>query len=198
MVDALGSVLNTLNQSAGSEPLAGSDAETLSRRLALFESFGITPALARQAAHFEFVTSLLDIAELSTKSATPLSVVASVYLTLDEQLRIGEIRRRILALPRDDRWDSLPRASMRDDLAAEHLALTSAVLQTSTPSPATPADPTTNWVTTHAPAITRHLALVTETAQTTTNPLASLSVVLRQLRTLGRICLDAPTGGTPH
>jgi NAD-specific glutamate dehydrogenase len=87
---------------------------------------------------------------------------------------------------------------MRDDLAAEHLALTSAVLQTSTADPATSAGPTTNWVTTHAPAITRHLALVTETAQTTTNLLASPSVVLRQLRTLGRICLDAPTGGTPH
>jgi NAD-specific glutamate dehydrogenase len=73
---------------------------------------------------------------------------------------------------------------MRDDLAAEHLALTSAVLQTSTPDLATPTDPTTTWITTHAPAITHHLALVTETAQTTTNPLASLSVVLRQLRTL--------------
>jgi glutamate dehydrogenase len=183
-VVALGSFLDALSQSAGPEPLAGSDAETLSRRLALFESFGITPALARQAAHFEFVTSLLDIAELSTKSAQPLDVVASIYLTLDDQLRIGEIRRRILALPRDDRWDSLARASMRDDLAAEHLALTSAVLQTPTPDPATPTGPTTTWITTHAPAITRHLALVTETAQTTTNPLASLSVVLRQLRTL--------------
>jgi hypothetical protein len=53
MVDALGSVLDTLNQSAGSEPLAGSDADTLlRRRLALFESFGMTSALARQAAHF--------------------------------------------------------------------------------------------------------------------------------------------------
>ncbi len=183
-VAALGGVLDTLNQHGGSEPAAGSDAETLSRRLALFESFGITPALARQGAHFEFVTSLLDIAELSTKSATPLDVVASIYLTLDDQLRIGEIRRRILGLPRDDRWDSLARASMRDDLAAEHLALTSSVLQTSTPNPATPTDPVTNWITSHAPAISRHLALVIETAQTTTNPLASLSVVLRQLRTL--------------
>jgi glutamate dehydrogenase len=195
-VVALGSVLDALSQSAGPEPLAGSDAETLSRRRALFESFGITPALARHAAHFEFVTSLLDIAELSTKSARPLDVVANIYLTLDDQLRIGEIRRRILALPRDDRWDSLARASMRDDLAAEHLTLTSAVLQTpptgtprdprSTPagSDASPTDPTTTWITTHAPAITRHLALVTETAQTTTNPLASLSVVLRQLRSL--------------
>jgi hypothetical protein len=54
----------------------------------------------------------------------------------------------------------------------------------STPDPATPTGPVTNWITTHTTAITRHLALVTETAQTTTNPLASLSLVLRQLRTL--------------
>jgi glutamate dehydrogenase len=184
MADALGSVLDALSQFAGPEPLAGSGAETLNRRLALFESFGITPALARQVAHFEFVTSLLDIAQLSTKSANPLDLVASIYLTLDDQLRIGEIRRRILALPRDDRWDSLARASMRDDLAAEHLALTSAVLQSLASSDASSTDPVANWITTHTPAITRHLALVTETAQTTTNPLASLSVVLRQLRTL--------------
>jgi glutamate dehydrogenase len=183
-IASLGAVLDTLSNAVGSDLLPGSDAETLRNRLARFASLGVSPELARQAAYFEFITSLLDIAELSTKSARPLDVVASVYLTLDDQLRIGEIRRRILALPRDDRWDALARASMRDDLAAEHLALTSAALQTPT-APAAPTDPTTTWITTHAPAITRHLALVTETAQTTTNPLASLSVVLRQLRTLG-------------
>jgi NAD-specific glutamate dehydrogenase len=86
-----------------------------------------------------------------------------------------------------------------DDLAAEHLALTSTVLQTPTGSNASATDPVASWITTHTPAITRRLALVTETAQTTTNPLASLSVVLRQLRKQDRViivqcCAARPTG----
>jgi NAD-specific glutamate dehydrogenase len=183
MVDALGSVLDALSQFAGPEPLAGSGAETLNRRLALFESFGITPALARQVAHFEFVTSLLDIAQLSTKSAKPLDLVANIYLTLDDQLRIGEIRRRILALPRDDRWDSLARASMRDDLAAEHLALTSAVLRTPTPNPHTHRP---NHHLDHRPRSRNHPSASPRNRNRPNHhePPRLASVVLRQLRTL--------------
>jgi glutamate dehydrogenase len=187
-VSLLGATLDTLHDSGGSEPPAGSDAETLYRRVTQFQSFGIEGLLARQAAQFEFVTSLLDIASLATTSARPLGRVAEIFFSLDDQLRIGEVRRRILALPRDDRWDALARASLRDELAGEHLLLTAAVVE-STSSELGSAEAVRRWIETNALAVQRHLDLVSEVTQTitTTSALAPLSVILRRLRTLADV-----------
>ncbi len=178
----LTTVLDQLDQAAGEEPTTGSDAEALRRRIELFTSYGVEPELARQAAQFEFATSLLDVIELSGTSGWPQDVVARVYLSLDDRLAIGALRRRILRLPRNDRWDSLARASLRDDLSAEHLALTGSVLRS--PSATSGADPVTSWIETRNEAVQRHLDLVAETDVASGAALAPLSVVLRQLRTL--------------
>jgi glutamate dehydrogenase len=185
-VSSLVTTLDAINNTAGSEPLAGSDAEVLRGRLARFQSFGIDEALARQATHFEFVTSLLDIAELSRKTSHPLADVADVFLELDRRFRITEIRRRIETLPRDDRWDGLARAALRDDLASEHLTLASVVLNDSTLRALAPAAAVAQWIDSRGVTVQRHLDLMTEIAQTSTNHLSGLSVVLRRLRTLAR------------
>jgi glutamate dehydrogenase len=182
-VALLGATLDHLSDSVGAEPSVGSDADTLRRRLERFQSFGIAEPLARQAAHFEFVTSLLDIAALSTRSTRPLNDVADVFLALDDRLLLGEVRRRILSLPRDDRWDALARASLRDDLAAEHLALTAAAL--ASPGPSDTEGAVQRWMDSRSDVVQRHLDLVNEVSHTTTaNALAPLSVILRRLRSL--------------
>ncbi len=178
----LSQVLDRVDADAGADPVAGSDAETLRRRVERFTAFGVSNDIARQAAHFEFVTSLLDIIDLAATSGWPRDVVARVYLTLDDRLRIGSLRRRILRLSRDDRWDALARASLRDDLSAEHLALTASVLRN--PASSGMSDPVSAWIGSRDAAVQRHLDLVSETEDTTGTALASLSVVLRQLRTL--------------
>ncbi len=178
----LSTVLDQVDEAAGETPAAGSDAEALRRRIERFESFGLPEGLARQGAQFEFATSLLDVVELAGTSGWPRDVVARVYLGLDDRLQIGALRRRILGLARNDRWDALARASLRDDLSAEHLALTASVLRN--PEAGGMSDPVSAWLSTRAEAVQRHLDLVAETQDAAGAPLASLSVVLRQLRAL--------------
>jgi glutamate dehydrogenase len=51
-----------------------------------------------------------------------------VQQCLAERLGLVPLRERVIALPRDRRWNSMARASLRDDLAAEQAALTADVL----------------------------------------------------------------------
>ena len=50
-------------------------------------------------------------------------------LRLDQHLQLDWLRERILRLPRDDRWQTLARAALRDDLYAVRASLTAEVLQ---------------------------------------------------------------------
>jgi NAD-specific glutamate dehydrogenase len=71
---------------------------------------------------------------------------------------------------------------MRDDLAAEHLSLTASVLRN--PASSGMSDPVSAWIASRESAVQRHLDLVAETDTSKGAAIASLSVVLRQLRTL--------------
>ena len=54
--------------------------------------------------------------------------VARVHFALAERLGLSLLVARILALPRDDRWQTMARAALRDDLHAVHAQLTAQVL----------------------------------------------------------------------
>ncbi|WP_232676175.1 NAD-glutamate dehydrogenase [Nocardioides sp. R-C-SC26] len=55
--------------------------------------------------------------------------VARLHLVLGERLGLPRLVRRILALPRDDRWQTMARATLRDDLHAVHAELTRQVIE---------------------------------------------------------------------
>ena len=92
------------------------------------------------------------------------------------------VRDRILSLPRADRWDALARAALRDDLAGEHASLTAAVLSTSPDEPVS--ERFDRWVDAHPAAVERHLATAREVDDSGIATVATMSVVLRQLRSL--------------
>ena len=48
---------------------------------------------------------------------------AEVYFDLADRLQITRLRDRITALPREDRWSTMARAALRDDLYAAHASL---------------------------------------------------------------------------
>ena len=54
--------------------------------------------------------------------------MARVHFALGERLGLPALVGRILALPRDDRWQTMARAALRDDLHAVHAQLTAQVL----------------------------------------------------------------------
>ena len=147
-------------------------------------SDGSPTELATRVAALDLFPAALDIARLTIIGQTDANVdaTARVYFTLDERLGLGTLRDRIVALPRNDRWDALARSALRDDLAGEHSALTAAVLATTTTSEQY--DQYEAWSTLHAPAIRQHLTTMREVEEGGPSTIASLSVVLRGLRSL--------------
>ena len=76
----------------------------------------------------------------------------AVHFALGERLGLPALVQRILALPRDDRWQTMARAALRDDLHSVHAQLTAQVLATTVRDDPAPArgrspgrTPTTSW-----------------------------------------------------
>ncbi|MCL2734845.1 MAG: NAD-glutamate dehydrogenase, partial [Actinomycetia bacterium] len=89
---------------------------------------GVPEELATQVAGFSSAFPILDMVDVAHRTGnTPLEV-AEVYFDLADRLQITQLLDRIILLPRDDRWQSMARAAIREDLFAAHAALTADVL----------------------------------------------------------------------
>ena len=77
----------------------------------------------------------------SRRTSTP-TLVARVHFALAQRLGLDRLMSRITALPREDRWSTMARAALRDDLHTAHARLTAQVVALGGPSgePA-PSDP---------------------------------------------------------
>jgi glutamate dehydrogenase len=90
---------------------------------------------------------------------------------------------RILALPRDDRWQTMARAALRDDLHTVHAQLTNQVLAATDPG-ADAADRVAAWEASDGDAIVRAAATFEEICSDDSADLARMSVALRVVRSL--------------
>jgi glutamate dehydrogenase len=127
--------------------------------------------------------SALDITSVARSTRRPVGEVAEVYFALDEYLKLDWLRGRILDLPRDDRWQSLARAALREDLHVVHSAIAAEVLRTSTPG-ARGHEQVTGWVEMIEAATNRCLRLLGDIINSGRADLATLSVALREIRSL--------------
>jgi glutamate dehydrogenase len=107
--------------------------------------------------------------------------VAPVYFTTSEQFGIDLMLTRVTKLPRDDRWDSLARGALRYDLYAVLKALTTSVLDSSTPDMA-PKERTLAWSQTNAESLARANAALAGIQRLDNPGISALSVALRILR----------------
>ena len=169
------------------ELLPATERSVVDRRIERWVGSGIPAALASHVARMEHLPAALDIVRLAQQGSPagePWSVddVAAVYFAIDDRLGLGAIRERILALPRDDRWDALARAALRDDLATEHAALTAVVLAADLS--VEPRHRLDSWTAQHPSTVDRHLAVTREIQECAVSNIATMSVVLRELRTL--------------
>jgi glutamate dehydrogenase len=108
--------------------LRGDDLAVFSARAADLEAAGVPTDLARRTAGLLASLTLLDIVEQSHLRGWDLEEVAGVFFAMSARLRIDELLDRVAALPQDDRWGSMARAAMRDDLYAVLTALTASVI----------------------------------------------------------------------
>ncbi|MFE7299657.1 NAD-glutamate dehydrogenase [Streptomyces sp. NPDC057579] len=165
--------------------LQGSDLEWYQTILEELTDAGVPEQLAVQVSGFSSVFPALDIVAIADRSGKEPLAVAEVYYDLGDRLRINQLLDRILELPRNDRWQSMARASIREDLFAAHAALTSDVLSVGDGS-ASPQERFSAWEEANAAILTRARATLEEIHGSEGFDLANLSVAMRTMRTLLR------------
>ncbi|WP_436775427.1 NAD-glutamate dehydrogenase [Yinghuangia sp. YIM S09857] len=165
--------------------LRGSDLEWMDGLYQQFTEAGVPHELATVVAGFSSAYAALDIVEVSRDSGHGVIEVAEVYFDLVDRLPIAMMLDRIIELPRDDRWKSMARASLREDLYAAQAGLTFDVLSSGGPED-TPELRFKAWEERNASVINRARTTLEELQEAETYDLATLSVAMRVIRTLLR------------
>ncbi|MGE5292875.1 MAG: NAD-glutamate dehydrogenase [Micromonosporaceae bacterium] len=162
--------------------LTGRDLAGFEERRDSFMGRGVPLELAELTAGMVPAYSTFDIVEIASNAGRSVDEVAEVYFDLAERLQITRIRERIIALPKDDRWNTMARAALRDDLYAAHAALTRDVLVVS--GSGTPEERLAFWSERNESAVIRARHTLTEIWESERFTVATLSVALRAIRTL--------------
>jgi glutamate dehydrogenase len=162
--------------------LTGSDLTGFDERRDAFTSRGVPLDLAERTASMVPAYSAFDIVDIAVRLKRPYEEVAEVYFDLADRLQITRLRDRITALPRDDRWNTMARAALRDDLYSAHAALARDVLEVT--EPGSPDERLAAWVQRNDSAVRRAAQTLTEIWETDRFTVATLSVAVRAVRTL--------------
>ncbi|MFI8438726.1 NAD-glutamate dehydrogenase [Streptomyces sp. NPDC079020] len=165
--------------------LMGADLDWYRSILDELTSVGVPDELATRVAGFSSAFPALDIVAIAERTGKAPLAVAEVYYDLADRLRITQLMDRIIELPRADRWQSMARASIREDLYAAHAALTADVLGVGNGT-STPEERFRAWEEKNAAILTRSRATLEEIQSSDAFDLANLSVAMRTMRTLLR------------
>ncbi|WP_055701684.1 NAD-glutamate dehydrogenase [Streptomyces silaceus] len=165
--------------------LRGSDLEWYEGIRDELAEAGVPEELARRVAGFSSAFPALDIVAVADRMGKEPMAVAEVYYDLADRLRITQLMDRIIELPRADRWQSMARASIREDLYAAHAALTADVLAVGNGA-STPEQRFKAWEEKNAPILSRARTTLEEIQSSDAFDLANLSVAMRTMRTLLR------------
>ncbi|MFD7263300.1 NAD-glutamate dehydrogenase [Streptomyces sp. NPDC059874] len=163
----------------------GADLEWYQSILDELTGEGVPEELAAKVAGFSSAFPTLDIVATSDRTGVDPLGVAEVYYDLADRLDITQLMDRIIELPRSDRWQSMARASIREDLFAAHAALTADVLAVGN-GDSTPEERFKAWEEKNAALIGRARTTLDEIRGSDDFDLANLSVAMRTMRSLLR------------
>ena len=146
-------------------------------------SAGVPEDLASRVAVLPPAYMLLNIVEIARREDLDPTEVARVHFALGERLGLPGLVQRILALPRNDRWQTMARAALRDDLHSVHAQLTAQVLAATDRDDAAPAR-VVAWEAANDVVVPRASGTLAEICADEQADLARLSVGLRVVRGL--------------
>ncbi|MFI5956832.1 NAD-glutamate dehydrogenase [Cryptosporangium sp. NPDC051539] len=149
------------------------------------EEEGVPADLADRVTAALYGFGLLDVVELAHHTELSGRDLAKLYYTLSERFRVDEMLDRISALPRADRWQALARLALRYDLYSALDSLTREVLRR-VPGEMTAQERVDRWADANADTISRALTTLGLLAEDAPSDLATLTVVLRQIRAVVR------------
>ncbi|BBC33655.1 Bacterial NAD-glutamate dehydrogenase [Streptomyces graminofaciens] len=165
--------------------LRGADLEWYQKIYDELTGAGVTDVLATRVAGFSSAFPALDVVSVADRMGKEPLAVAEVYYDLADRLGITQLMDRIIELPRADRWQSMARAAIREDLYAAHSALTADVLAAGNGT-STPEQRFKVWEQKNAAILGRARTTLEEIRSSDSFDLANLSVAMRTMRTLLR------------
>ncbi|WP_405925277.1 NAD-glutamate dehydrogenase [Streptomyces sp. NBC_00035] len=165
--------------------LRGADLEWYQQIFDELSGAGVPDELATRVAGFSSAFPTLDIVAVAERTGKEPMGVAEVYYDLADRLGITQLMDRIIELPRADRWQSMARASIREDLYAAHAALVADVLSVGNGT-STPEQRFKAWEERNAAILGRARTTLEEIRSSDAFDLANLSVAMRTMRTLLR------------
>jgi glutamate dehydrogenase len=165
--------------------LTGRDLAGFEERRDSYSDLGVPAELAERVAAMVPTYSAFGIVQAAASAKHGIEETAEVYFDLADRLQITRLRDRITALPRDDRWSTMARAALRDDLYAAHASLTQDVLGVSGPDGArSPEERRAAWASRNEAAVAMATQTLGEIWESERFTFTTLSVALRAVRTL--------------
>lgn len=163
--------------------MTGRELAAYQDRCERLEGEGVPSDLASRVAVLPPAYVLLGIVEVAAREELDPADVARVHFALGERLGLAALVQRILGLPRDDRWQTMARAALRDDLHDVHTQLTAQVLATTSADDPAPVR-IAAWEDADGVLVPRAAATLEEICADDAADLARLSVGLRVVRGL--------------
>jgi glutamate dehydrogenase len=160
------------------------DREALERQREQLVEAGVPSELAKRVAILGPIFSALDIADVAGETGRSLAATAAAYFTLGDRLKLHWLRGHIEALPRDNRWRTLARAALRDDLYDQQAALTAEILHSVPDEDLSALERINAWVETKPEQVERTLQVLADINSSGSFDLSTLSVALREMRNL--------------
>ncbi|MGI8901218.1 MAG: NAD-glutamate dehydrogenase domain-containing protein, partial [Nocardioides sp.] len=163
--------------------LTGRELDAFEARRDAFMAQGVPEDLATRVAVMPPAYAVLSIVETAKRDGLDPLEVTRIHFALGDRLGLATLVERILALPRDDRWQTMARAALRDDLHSVHARLTAQLLAETSSEKSVPTR-IADWEEDGEVVVSRAVATLEEICSDTDADLARLSVGLRLVRTL--------------
>ena len=168
-----------------SEWLRGDDKAIVEKEAAEFVRQGASADLGYMVAAGLYRYSLLDIIDVADIEDREPAEVADTYFALMDRLGTDGLLTAISELPRADRWHSLARLAIRDDIYSSLRSLCFDVLAVGEPDE-TGEEKIAEWEHTSASRVERAQRTLSEIHESGQKDLATLSVAARQIRSMTR------------
>jgi len=168
-----------------SDWLRGDDKAIVEKEAAEFVRQGASAELGYMVAAGLYRYSLLDIIDVADIEDREPAEVADTYFALMDRLGTDGLLTAISELPRADRWHSLARLAIRDDIYSSLRSLCFDVLAVGEPDE-TGEEKIAEWEHTSASRVERARRTLSEIHESGQKDLATLSVAARQIRSMTR------------
>jgi glutamate dehydrogenase len=163
--------------------LRGAELDNLYTEVNRLVGMGLPRPLALRLGELLNTFLLLDVVEIASASEHSAAEIAELHFALSAQFSVDNLLTAVTKLPRDDRWSTLARASVRHDVYAALSAITSAVLRSTDPS-RSGEERMAAWIAANAERVERARSTVRAALSRDVVDLATLSVALGVMRGL--------------